>query len=108
MWNDHQSELRDLAVEHVIKPAVGDWWNDDVKILLVPISKSGLKLAPDGLTDAARYHAMRGGRQAPRRSRGFGWSGNSRQRRLEVNATQRAPSRSGSVHAAWRITPGDG
>ena len=39
MWNDRQSELRDLAVEHVIKPAVGDWWNDDVKVLFNPTGR---------------------------------------------------------------------
>lgn len=39
MWNDHQHELRDLVVEHVIKPAVGDWWSDDTEVLFNPTGR---------------------------------------------------------------------
>ena len=39
MWNDRQSELRDLVVEHVIMPAMGDWWNDDVTVLFNPTGR---------------------------------------------------------------------
>jgi len=39
MWNDRQSDLRDAVVEHVIKPAMGGWWHDDVKILFNPTGR---------------------------------------------------------------------
>ena len=39
MWNDRQGDLRDLAVEHVIAPALGDWWNDEVKVLFNPTGR---------------------------------------------------------------------
>lgn len=39
MWNDRQSDLRDLVVEHVIRPAMGEWWNDDVTVLFNPTGR---------------------------------------------------------------------
>ena len=39
MWNDRQADLRDLVVEHVAKPAMADWWHDDVKVLFNPTGR---------------------------------------------------------------------
>ena len=39
MWNDRQDELRALAIEHIIKPAMGEWWNDDVTVLFNPTGR---------------------------------------------------------------------
>ena len=39
MWNDRQGDLRDLMVEAVIKPAMGQWWNDDVTVLFNPTGR---------------------------------------------------------------------
>ena len=39
MWNDRQGDLRDLIVETVIKPAMGQWWNDDVTVLFNPTGR---------------------------------------------------------------------
>ena len=39
MWNDRQGDLRDLIVETVIKPAMGEWWNDDVTVLFNPTGR---------------------------------------------------------------------
>jgi S-adenosylmethionine synthetase len=39
MWNDRQGDLRDLVVEHVIKPAMSEWWNDDVTVLFNPTGR---------------------------------------------------------------------
>ncbi len=39
MWNDLQGDLRDLVVEHVIKPAMGEWWNDDVTVFFNPTGR---------------------------------------------------------------------
>jgi S-adenosylmethionine synthetase len=39
MWNDRQGDLRDLVVEHVVKPAMGEWWNDDVAVLFNPTGR---------------------------------------------------------------------
>ena len=39
MWNDRQSDLRDLVVEHIIKPAIGERWNDDITILFNPTGR---------------------------------------------------------------------
>ncbi|MEA3502013.1 MAG: methionine adenosyltransferase domain-containing protein, partial [Actinomycetota bacterium] len=39
MWNDRQGDLRDLVIEHVIKPAMGDWWNDDVTVFFNPTGR---------------------------------------------------------------------
>jgi S-adenosylmethionine synthetase len=34
-----QHDLRDLVVEHVIKPAMGDWWNDDITVFFNPTGR---------------------------------------------------------------------
>jgi S-adenosylmethionine synthetase len=39
IWNDRQGDLRDGVVEHVIRPALGDWWHDDVKVLFNPTGR---------------------------------------------------------------------
>jgi S-adenosylmethionine synthetase len=39
MWNERQGDLRDLVVEHVIKPAMGEWWTDDVLVLFNPTGR---------------------------------------------------------------------
>jgi len=39
MWNDRQAELRDLVIEHVAKPALGDYWHDDVTVLFNPTGR---------------------------------------------------------------------
>jgi S-adenosylmethionine synthetase len=38
-WNDHQGELKDLMIEHVIRPAVGEWWHDGIKVLFNPTGR---------------------------------------------------------------------
>ena len=39
MWNDRQGDLRDLVTEHVIKPAMGDWWSDDITVFFNPTGR---------------------------------------------------------------------
>jgi S-adenosylmethionine synthetase len=39
MWNDRQGDLRDLVVEHVIKPALGEWWRDRIRVLFNPTGR---------------------------------------------------------------------
>ena len=39
MWNERQDDLRDRVVEHVIIPAMGGWWNDDVTVLFNPTGR---------------------------------------------------------------------
>jgi S-adenosylmethionine synthetase len=39
MWNHRQGDLRDLAIEHIIKPAMGDWWDDDITVLFNPTGR---------------------------------------------------------------------
>ncbi len=39
MWNDRQSDLRELVTEQVIIPALGDWWHDDVEVLFNPTGR---------------------------------------------------------------------
>ncbi len=39
MWNDRQADLRDLIIEHVAKPAMGDCWHDDVTVLFNPTGR---------------------------------------------------------------------
>jgi S-adenosylmethionine synthetase len=38
-WNDHQDELRRLAVDHLIRPALGDHWHDDITVLFNPTGR---------------------------------------------------------------------
>ena len=39
MWNSRQGDLRDLVVDHVVKTAMGEWWNDDVTLLFNPTGR---------------------------------------------------------------------
>ena len=39
MWNERQSDLRDLVVEQVIIPAMGEWWHDDIEVLFNPTGR---------------------------------------------------------------------
>ena len=39
MWNDRQGELRDLARERIIIPALGEWWDDDVEVMFNPTGR---------------------------------------------------------------------
>jgi S-adenosylmethionine synthetase len=39
MWNDRQGDLRDVVVDHVVRPAMGDWWNDDITVLFNPTGR---------------------------------------------------------------------
>jgi len=39
MWNDRQGDLRDLVTEHVIRPALGPWWNPDMTVLFNPTGR---------------------------------------------------------------------
>jgi S-adenosylmethionine synthetase len=39
MWNNRQGDLRDLVVEHIIKPAIGERWNDDITVLFNPTGR---------------------------------------------------------------------
>jgi len=49
MWNDRQDDLRDLIVEHVIEPAMGDWWHDGITVLFNPTGRFE-KGGPEGDT----------------------------------------------------------
>jgi len=39
MWNDRQGDLRDLVTEAVIKPALAEWWHDDVTVMFNPTGR---------------------------------------------------------------------
>ncbi|MCH2151827.1 MAG: methionine adenosyltransferase [Phycisphaerales bacterium] len=51
-WNDKQDELRDLVIEHIIKPILGDWWHDGITVHVNPTGKFevGGPLGDCGLT----------------------------------------------------------
>jgi S-adenosylmethionine synthetase len=38
-WNDRQDELKDQVIEHVIRPVLGDWWNQDVTVHVNPTGR---------------------------------------------------------------------
>ena len=40
-WNgaDKQAELKAAIIQHVIKPMLGDWWNDDIMVHVNPTGK---------------------------------------------------------------------
>ncbi|MCZ6836743.1 MAG: methionine adenosyltransferase, partial [Planctomycetota bacterium] len=38
-WNDDQAGLATAVIEHIIKPVLGDWWNDDITIHVNPTGK---------------------------------------------------------------------
>ncbi|MGY8756379.1 MAG: methionine adenosyltransferase, partial [Phycisphaerales bacterium] len=39
MWSENQAGLSDAVIEHVIKPVLGSWWNDDITIHVNPTGK---------------------------------------------------------------------
>ncbi|MBT6165385.1 MAG: methionine adenosyltransferase [Phycisphaerae bacterium] len=39
MWSENQAGLSDAVIEHVIKPVLGAWWNDDITIHVNPTGK---------------------------------------------------------------------
>ncbi len=38
-WNQNQHALKDAVIDHIIKPVVGEWWNDDITIHVNPTGK---------------------------------------------------------------------
>jgi S-adenosylmethionine synthetase len=38
-WNQNQHALKDAVVDHVIKPVLDEWWNDDVTVHVNPTGK---------------------------------------------------------------------
>lgn len=51
-WNDNQAALHEAVTEHIIKPVLGDWWNDDITVHVNPTGKFeiGGPLGDCGLT----------------------------------------------------------
>jgi S-adenosylmethionine synthetase len=51
-WNENQSALHEAITEHIIKPVLGDWWNDDITVHVNPTGKFeiGGPLGDCGLT----------------------------------------------------------
>ncbi|MBM44117.1 MAG: methionine adenosyltransferase [Phycisphaerae bacterium] len=51
-WNENQSALHEAVIEHIIKPVLGDWWNDDITVHVNPTGKFevGGPLGDCGLT----------------------------------------------------------
>ena len=38
-WNNCQSKLHDEVLKHVIKPVLGDWWHDGIKVWVNPTGR---------------------------------------------------------------------
>ena len=38
-WNDYQPELAQAVVEHVIKPSLGEWWDEGITCLINPTGR---------------------------------------------------------------------
>ncbi len=38
-WSNHTAELQSAAVEHILKPTLGQWWNDDITVLVNPTGR---------------------------------------------------------------------
>ncbi|MBC8421708.1 methionine adenosyltransferase [bacterium] len=38
-WSENQEGLSEAVVEHIVKPVLGEWWNDDIKIHVNPTGK---------------------------------------------------------------------
>ena len=38
-WNNNQRGLRDAVIEHIVKPVLGSWWRDDVKVHVNPTGR---------------------------------------------------------------------
>lgn len=51
-WNERQDALHDEVVKHIIKPVLGEWWNDDITVHVNPTGKFevGGPLGDCGLT----------------------------------------------------------
>ncbi len=51
-WNENQSALHEAIIEHIIKPVLGDWWDDDITVHVNPTGKFevGGPLGDCGLT----------------------------------------------------------
>ncbi|MBT4530256.1 MAG: methionine adenosyltransferase [Phycisphaerae bacterium] len=39
MWSDNQPGMSDAVIEHIIKPVLGKWWNDDITVHVNPTGK---------------------------------------------------------------------
>ncbi len=39
MWNDRQGELAQAVIREIIRPVLGDWWRDDIKIHVNPTGR---------------------------------------------------------------------
>ena len=51
-WNDRQRELGQAVIEHILKPVLGEWWNDGIVVHVNPTGKFELggPVADCGLT----------------------------------------------------------
>ncbi len=51
-WNERQKELSHAVIEHILKPVLGEWWNDDIVVHVNPTGKFELggPVADCGLT----------------------------------------------------------
>ena len=51
-WNDRQRELANAVIKHILKPVLGEWWNDDIVVHVNPTGKFELggPVADCGLT----------------------------------------------------------
>ncbi len=38
-WNDRQDELKKQTIKHIIRPVLGDWWNDNITIHVNPTGR---------------------------------------------------------------------
>ena len=38
-WNDDQAGLKDAVIQHILKPVLGEWWNDDVIVHVNPTGR---------------------------------------------------------------------
>ncbi|MHC5023076.1 MAG: methionine adenosyltransferase [Planctomycetota bacterium] len=38
-WNENQRALKDAIIDHVIRPVLGAWWNDDIVVHVNPTGK---------------------------------------------------------------------
>lgn len=50
VWNDRQEELQALAVDHIIRPALGNWWHDEITVRFNPTGRFEAG-GPEGDTD---------------------------------------------------------
>ena len=48
-WTDRQAELRSAAIDHIVRPALGEWWDDTVTVHVNPTGRF-LKGGPAGDT----------------------------------------------------------